>query len=305
MGSRFAMLLITLGLLAAPASAGERARGAGFTPGGDAPMMCSGEIWTDRVGTPDIDVVWGERRPQRLYGLSGTDWLIGSDTRASCLFGGDGNDVLVLGTGGGIAIGEEGRDLIHGATKTDGLSGGPGEDKLKGGPAGDVLRGDEGLDMLVGQGGDDILDARDGVPEIVDCGPGADTALADRSDVLMGCERRHLRGRALPLRKLNRRKGGSRTVFKARFVSPEWAPRGRFRVLVAAPGCEQGRIQVARSRALRRGQHAVLRLRPPRGGWCPGAYSGAIVRTTPCPAGEACPGPPPPEPLARLGFLVR
>jgi hypothetical protein len=56
---------------------------------------------------------------------------------------------------------------------------------------------------------------------------------------------------------------------------------------------------------LRRGQHTRLRLEPPAGGWCPGAYIGTIVRSAPCPPRMHCPTRPPAEPLAWLAFVIR
>ena len=39
-----------------------------------------------------------------------------------------------------------------------------------------------------GGGGDDTINARDGVRDMVDCGPGDDLARVDRLDVVSGCE---------------------------------------------------------------------------------------------------------------------
>ncbi len=64
--------------------------------------------------------------------------------------------------------------------------------------AGSVLRGGPGNDRLVvrrGQtrvdagAGNDTIFAADGRREVIDCGPGIDTVIADRSDVLLHCER--------------------------------------------------------------------------------------------------------------------
>lgn len=291
-------------LLAALALVPVAAR-AGYQPGGPTPAACTGALWSEKIGTLGLDIVVGAARPERLYGLTGTDWLVGSDTRASCMFGGQGNDVLTLGRGGGVALGEWGRDLLVGSGKTDALSGGKGPDTILAGAAADVLRGGAGVDGFDAADGDDLVQSVDGVAEVVDCGAGADTALADRADVLLGCEAWRLEGRPLARRLLDRARGGRGATFAANFVSPERAPPGLFRVIVAAGGCAQGAIEVARSPALRRGQRAVLRLRPPGGRWCRGAYAGAIVRTPPCPPRVVCGAQPPAEPLAWVAFVIR
>jgi hypothetical protein len=36
--------------------------------------------------------------------------------------------------------------------------------------------------------GDDVVQARDGVQEYIDCGPGVDWARVDATDVVTGCE---------------------------------------------------------------------------------------------------------------------
>jgi len=70
----------------------------------------------------------------------------------------------------------------------DTLIGGPGADDLTGGTGNDVLEGAGGADRLVGDSGNDTLRARDGIADTGDCGPGADTLIADRVDVVSACE---------------------------------------------------------------------------------------------------------------------
>ena len=298
-------LVVSAACALATLSASPALTRAEFEPGREAPGACAGEFWTDVVGSTAVDLVWGRLAPERIYGLSDADTLIGSPTRASCLFGGTGSDSLYLGAGGGVALGEAGRDLLVGSPKSDALAGGGSGDVILGGAGNDVLRGDAATDAMDAGPGDDAIVADDGLPEVVACGPGSDTVFADRSDVLLDCEKWRLTGRPLLQRHLDRARGGRRTAFKAGFVSPENAPPGRFRVIVAAPGCEQGPVEVARSPRLRRGARTTLRLRPPAGGWCPGAYVGAIVRSGPCPAGMRCPARPPAQPLAWLAFVIR
>jgi len=72
-----------------------------------------------------------------------------------------------------------------------------GPDTFLGGPGGDVVESGAGADTVSPAGGGDTVRAgdgndtvsvRDGAVDIVDCGLGADTVTADRSDVLTGCE---------------------------------------------------------------------------------------------------------------------
>jgi hypothetical protein len=79
-------------------------------------------------------------------------------------------------------------DLLYGLAGNDVLLGGRGNDILYGGRGNDVLNGGAGRDRLYGGPGNDILRARDGQRDVVDCGPGRDTAIVDRLDHASGCE---------------------------------------------------------------------------------------------------------------------
>ena len=294
-------LAIAITLLAVSAVPAE----AGYVPGGELPGACRGEVFADTIGTLADDIVPGAGEPQRVYGLTGTDWLLGSDTRAACLFGGQGDDMLTLGKGGGVALGEDGADWLTGSTKDDGLSGGEGPDTLHGGAGGDVLRGGRGIDGFDAGDGPDVLDSADGRPELVVCGAGDDTAMADGADVLVGCEKRTGVGRLLRRKRLADEEGGARTVFRMRFVVPEAAGPAGYKVLLAGPPCWEGLREAAAWGAVRTGQVTRLGMRPPARGWCAGPYAGTIVRARPCPQGRTCVTPRPVEPLAIFSFLVR
>jgi Ca2+-binding RTX toxin-like protein len=87
-----------------------------------------------------------------------------------------------------------GDDLIDGANGNDVLDGGAGNDTIFGGGNDDTITGGPGVDSLSGEGsasglfisiaGNDRIDARDGNPENLNCGPGADTAIVDADDVV-------------------------------------------------------------------------------------------------------------------------
>ncbi len=71
----------------------------------------------------------------------------------------------------------------------DALWGFGGEDLLVGGPGDDELYGGAGEDVLLGGPGADFVEAADGEPDRVLCGPGRDVVSADRLDrIYPDCE---------------------------------------------------------------------------------------------------------------------
>ena len=71
----------------------------------------------------------------------------------------------------------------------DKLRGLSGDDELYGGEGEVELYGEPGRDALFGGVGDDSVEARDGEPDRVACGPGQDTANLNAGDRLApGCE---------------------------------------------------------------------------------------------------------------------
>ena len=85
--------------------------------------------------------------------------------------------------------GSAGPDRIVGTVGGDRIVGGRGRDRLLGGARPDCIEGGPGRDRLFGNRGDDLIRARDGAPDLVDCGPGAhDVAFVDRHDVTRRCE---------------------------------------------------------------------------------------------------------------------
>jgi hypothetical protein len=89
-------------------------------------------------------------------------------------------DNLTAGPGGSALAGQGGNDLITGAGAGDALDGGTGDDTIDGGG---------GADTYTGGDGNDTIRAADGIPESVNCGPGAqDFALTDATDTRIECE---------------------------------------------------------------------------------------------------------------------
>jgi Ca2+-binding RTX toxin-like protein len=78
--------------------------------------------------------------------------------------------------------GSAGRDLLRGLGGNDRLFGRGGDDRLLGGAGDDRLVGGAGKDVLESGAGRDVVESRDGVRDVVRCGAGKDTAVADRLD---------------------------------------------------------------------------------------------------------------------------
>ncbi|MGH3029981.1 MAG: calcium-binding protein [Gaiellaceae bacterium] len=119
---------------------------------------------------PGRCTIRGTPRDDRLVGTPGPDVICGRGGH-DVLLGRGGADVLIGGRGRDVLEGGRGRDVLLGGPSRDTLAGGPDADRLVGGRSRDVLRGNRGRDVLV---------ARDGRPDVVHGGPGADRARVDR-----------------------------------------------------------------------------------------------------------------------------
>jgi Ca2+-binding RTX toxin-like protein len=99
--------------------------------------------------------------------------------------------VVIGNTGGDTLSGGRGDDTIHGDSGNDKLFGNQGVDALFGGDGSDdlwALAGADvalpGADSLTGGAGNDKFHARDGEPDVVDCGSGKDSAQLDLVDTI-------------------------------------------------------------------------------------------------------------------------
>ncbi len=110
----------------------------------------------------------------RVFGTDAAETLTSSDTVFE----------LVLGLGGDDTLIGRGAQYVG-----DALDGGAGNDQLRGGPWRDRLTGGSGHDILRGGLGADVLFARDGEPDLVDCGKGTDKAYVDPLDLVTHCEK--------------------------------------------------------------------------------------------------------------------
>jgi Ca2+-binding RTX toxin-like protein len=68
------------------------------------------------------------------------------------------------------------------------MHGGAGRDTVYGGPGNDVINGGTGIDTIVASYGKDTIRSRDGVRDFIFCGPDFDKVIADRLDLVRGCE---------------------------------------------------------------------------------------------------------------------
>ena len=295
--------LALLGAVLTPAAPAQ----AGYAPG-ESQSACAGAGFGQTVGTSNGDVLRAGDRPERVYGMRGSDRLLGGAVRASCLYGGLDPDLLTLGSGGGIALGEDGADVVVGSDKDDALGGGPGPDILIGGLGDDVLRGDTAIDAFNGGPGDDAMVASDERREVVACGSGDDTVAVDAYDAVIGCERVRVQsGDPLPVRNTLPRRGGRRAIFRFRFRAPAAGRAGTY--VVAGARCDKSDAQTltevpAPGERVRRGQLIRVGIRPPKGGWCSGSRDVVLARRPACPPTGCFTGLPL-EPMAMLRVRVR
>jgi PKD repeat protein len=120
------------------------------------------------------------RRPATRWGTARDDRLTGTA-----------DDDVIDGRGGADllrALG--GDDTVNGGSGADRVFGDPADDRLNGGPGDDRLDGGTGTDRIFGGPGNDRIQARDGRADVIDCGGGRDSVVADRKDRIRGgCEK--------------------------------------------------------------------------------------------------------------------
>src|SRR5262249_22798796 len=92
-----------------------------------------------------------------IFGLAGNDKITvsGALSQPAVIFGGNGNDAIVGGSGDDQISGGNGNDSIVGGLGNNILCGDNGNDVIAGGPGNDTLFGDAGNDVLAGSVGDD------------------------------------------------------------------------------------------------------------------------------------------------------
>jgi Tol biopolymer transport system component len=137
----------------------------------------------DDGGTALVDV-W----PCDLLGSTGADRLIGT-ARAELICGRAGDD-RIEGRGGNDQIDAGGADdTVVGGAGDDRIEGRAGNDRIDAGPADDTVVGGTGDDRIIAGSGRDVVFVRDRRRDVVDCGAGRDTVVADAADVITStCE---------------------------------------------------------------------------------------------------------------------
>ena len=107
------------------------------------------------------------------YGTDSADTMYGNKYRN-----------LMYGRGGpNLMRGESGNDYLNGDGGRDRLVAGRGDDTAAGGDGDDAINGGNGNDTINGGNGNDRIDARDGMWDLIDCGPGKkDVLIADSFD---------------------------------------------------------------------------------------------------------------------------
>ena len=126
----------------------------------------------------------------RFHGDAGNDHFTNRTNISSVLYGNDGSDTLVGGSGnddlrGGngddALVGGDGNDELHGDYGNDKLAGGDGDDDVRGWYGDDVLSGGDGNDYLSGYKGDDVIEGGDG-DDVIKGHEGADWLFGQDGD---------------------------------------------------------------------------------------------------------------------------
>ena len=153
--------------------------------GRDSVMLRAGADFLDaRDGERDTIECGGERDlvladPIDRIG-SGCE-LVARPEISRCKTLGSGRSDRIVGTPRGDSVcALSGNDEIHTLAGADAVDAGSGNDTIVGGRGRDLLLGGEGYDRIV---------ARDGARDRIRCGPQFDTVVADRIDIVGGCER--------------------------------------------------------------------------------------------------------------------
>ena len=101
----------------------------------------------------------------------------------------DRDKTLCLKTGGWTEItGTERNDELIGTKGRDIILGDGGNDRIYAGSGNDEIDGGHGRDHIEAGRGNDVIQSRDGQRDVIDCGPGHDTAIVDRIDRTRHCE---------------------------------------------------------------------------------------------------------------------
>jgi len=126
------------------------------------------------VVTKGSNVMASLRKANLKLGIVSLAWIVALAAPATVL-------ALTL-------VGTPRPDVLRGSSGPDKIFGLGANDRLYGFAGNDVLVGGPGKDKLYAGPGNDRLEARDGQHDLVDCGPGKDTAIIDDIDTVKACE---------------------------------------------------------------------------------------------------------------------
>jgi Ca2+-binding RTX toxin-like protein len=159
-------------------------------------------------GNEGDDRIWGGRGFDQLHGNGGDDRIWGGHGNDTD-FGEDGNDLMGGGPGDDKQYGGAGNDTIYAARGRDESWGEAGDDTLWAMARWDVRgRNDIQGDVLHGGEGNDTFKTRDGEADVIDCGPGVDTALLDFKDVIIDATAQNPNGSCEVVNRQKRAKKG-------------------------------------------------------------------------------------------------
>jgi Ca2+-binding RTX toxin-like protein len=166
------------------------------TPSGDRMVGLGGNDLMD--GLAGEDCLFGQAGIDTMRGGDGDDRLSGGDGNdrgdggngADGIYGSAGVDTLYGRAGNDLVSGGLGSDRLYGEAGADRMTGSAGNDRISAGAGNDRIVAGTGRDQVYGSSGNDLIDVRDGSRDVVSCGPGRDTVVRDRRDVLRNCERR-------------------------------------------------------------------------------------------------------------------
>ncbi|MGE0258893.1 MAG: beta strand repeat-containing protein [Alphaproteobacteria bacterium] len=140
---------------------------------GNAIVISRNAAGTIRVNGGAVSIVGGTPTVAntsliQIFGQAGDDTISLDESNgplpAAFLFGGDGNDTLMGGSGADLLFGQSGNDVLLGKGGNDQLFGGAGNDTLTGGPGDDQVFGEGGNDRMIWNPGDgsDLFEGGDG-----------------------------------------------------------------------------------------------------------------------------------------------
>jgi Ca2+-binding RTX toxin-like protein len=159
--------------------------GADTLTGGGAGDALDGEADNDSLnGGGGDDVLSGDGGADSIVGGDGIDLAVHAEaTPSSYTIDGVANDGAA-GEGDDIATDVENVTASAAADGTVSLAGSAGPNQLVVTQGKGTIVGGAGADVLEGGPQDDVVDARDGTADVVTCGGGSDTVLADTVDTV-------------------------------------------------------------------------------------------------------------------------